>query len=112
MVHLTLRSVEQCIMAAYNQYLTGRDGIITCPTIDNGKVTIQTMIRASQFDCGFAGNQMSKADKDNLKQWCSRNPGGGWAFGFRDTDSSHPDNVNITLINKTNLMFNFHVYLY
>lgn len=112
MAHLTLQSVEQCIMAAYNQYLTGKDGTITCMTTDNGKVTIQTVIRGSQFDCGFAGNQMNKNDLPGLKRWCTSNPGGGWAFGLRDVDPSHPDNINVTLINKTPLMFNFHVYLY
>ncbi|WP_123966703.1 hypothetical protein [Chryseobacterium phosphatilyticum] len=111
MVHLTLQSVEQCIMAAYNKFLTGQGGNITCATTDNGNVVIQTVIRGDQFDCGFAGYDMNRNDKAGLKNWCSTHPGGGWAFGFRDTDPAHPDNVNVILRTPA-LFFNFHVYLY
>ena len=112
MAHLTRRSVEECIMAAYNQYLTSTAGDIVCNTTDNGNVTVQCVINGDRFNCGFAGNQMDHNQVDNLRAWCINHPGEGWSFGFRNTDPTHPNNVNITLINRTLLMFNFHVYLY
>ncbi|TDQ08420.1 hypothetical protein [Pedobacter metabolipauper] len=112
MAHLTRQSVEQCIMAAYNQYLTTTQGTIVCATTDNGNVSIQCVINGTRFNCGFAGFDMSRAEVTNLRQWCITHPGAGWNFGFRGTDPTHPDSINITLINRTVLMFNFHVFLY
>lgn len=112
MAHLTLRSVEECIMAAYNKYVTSTTGNFICNTTDNGPIQIQCVINGTRFNCGFAGNQMSTADVNNLRTWCITHPGGGWSFGFRNTDPTHPDNVNVTLIDRTQYMFNFHVYLY
>ncbi|MES2652403.1 MAG: hypothetical protein V4663_11725 [Bacteroidota bacterium] len=112
MAHLTLQSVEECIMAAFNQYLTSTAGNIVCNTTDDGPITIQCVINAGRFNCGFAGNQMSTAQVNNLRAWCINHPGGNWSFGFRNIDPEHPNNVNVTLINRTPLMFNFHVYLY
>ncbi|SFW62807.1 hypothetical protein SAMN02927921_02819 [Sinomicrobium oceani] len=108
---LTLSSVEQCITAAYHQYLTGKPGTITCTTIEDGTVNIQCVISGTRFNCGFAGYQMNGDDTDHLRTWCITHPGDGWSFGFRGISPSHPDSLNITLIDKTPLMFNFHVYL-
>ncbi len=112
MKKLTLQSVEECIMAAYHQYLTGNPGNIVCHTTDNGDVTIQCAISGTRFNCGFAGYRMDQDDTDGLRAWCITHPGNGWKFGFRGTNPEHPDSVNVTLINRTPLMFNFHVYLY
>lgn len=112
MAHLTLRSVEECIMAAYGQYVNNAAGDITCDTTDDGPINIQCVINGGRFNCGFAGNQMSYTQINNLRTWCITHPGSGWSFGFRGTDPDHPDSINITLIDRTHLMFNFHVYLY
>jgi|TARA_B110000977_G_C10594428_1_gene305659 hypothetical protein len=112
MPHITRRSVEECIMVAHTQYLTSTAGNIICATTDNGNITVQCAINNDRFNCGISGNQMNANETNNLRHWCTTHPGNGWVFGFRDVDHAHPHNVNITLINQTDLMFNFHVYLY
>ena len=112
MAHLTRKSVEECIMAAHAQYLTSTAGNIICNTTDNGNINVQCVINGDRFNCGFAGNQMNQNEIYNLRHWCTTHPGGGWSFGFRGQGPGHNDSVNITLINQTPLMFNFHVYLY
>jgi hypothetical protein len=110
MTVLALSSVESCIMAAYGKYLTDSTGTFTVNTGD-GDVQITCAISGTNFNCGFPGYQMPANQSDNLKGWCTTHPGSGWSFGFRGRDHDHPDSVNVTLINKTPKMFNFHVYL-
>ena len=112
MAHITRRSVEECIMAAHVQYLTSTAGDITCHTTDDGDITVQCVINGDRFNCGFTGNQMNVNEVDSLRHWCTTHPGGGYFFGFRGVSHDHPNSINITLINQTPLMFNFHVYLY
>ncbi|WP_281990577.1 hypothetical protein [Aquimarina aggregata] len=112
MNHITRRSVEECIMHAYQKYLTSTQGNFICNTTDNGNITIQCVIHGDRFNCGFAGNKMDLNEINSLKNWCITHPGDRWSFGFRNTNPNHPDSVNVTLIKKTVLMFNFHVYLY
>jgi hypothetical protein len=108
---LTLASVETCITAAFQSYATSTTGTITVATPDNGNVDVTCVIVGSQFNTGFPGYTLPAAQSDNLRQWCITHPGNGWSYGFRGTDPTHPDSVNVTLINYTPKMFNFHVYL-
>ncbi len=112
MAHITRKSVEECIMTAHAQYLTSTAGNIACQTTDDGNIIVQCVIDHDRFNCGFAGNQMNANQIANLKHWCTTHPGNGYSFGFRGVSHDHPNSVNITLINQTRLMFNFHVYLY
>jgi len=115
MANLTRQSVQECIMTAYGRYVTSTTGDVVCNTTDNGNVTIQCVINNDRFNSGFAGNQMAANEIDNLRVWCRTHPGMdqgvNWVFGFRGLDHNHPDSINITLINRTHLMFNFHVYV-
>ena len=114
MVQLNLGSVTTCILAAYNQYLAGIAGNIIVPT-PQGNITVTCIINTGRFNCGFPGYYMAAADIPALKAWCINHPGadrpGGpvWGFGFRGLDPTHPSTVNVTLIDRTPLMFNFHV---
>lgn len=111
---LSLQSVETCIMAAFTQYITSTQGTISVPTAQ-GNVNVTCVINGTMFNTGFPGYTMSSADADALRTWCITHPGGiggkNWSFGFRGTDPTHPDSINITLINLTPNMFNFHIYL-
>ncbi|MBS1772041.1 MAG: hypothetical protein JST82_04225 [Bacteroidetes bacterium] len=116
MPRLTLQSVTTCIMAAFAQYRTNTAGTITVAT-GQGNVDVTCVIHGSRFNTGFPGYTMSAADIVALREWCITHPGnlglGGadWSFGFRGVAPDHIDSVNITLINLTPNMFNFHVYL-
>jgi len=107
---LSLASVETCILAAYEKYLTSTTGDFPVQTGD-GQVTINCRINDTNFNCGFAGYFMARGQTDNLRAWCTTHPGDGWSFGFRGTSPTHPNTLNIILINRTPLMFNFHVNL-
>jgi hypothetical protein len=113
---LSLDSVQTCIMAAYQNYLNNVTGNFYVQTT-SGQVGITCETVGTQFNCGFPGFNMASGDKNGLRAWCTNHPGPdpesqqNWSFGFRDTDGNHPDSVNIILINRTQLMFNFHVYL-
>ena|SRR5436309_4887404 len=107
---LRLDSVKTCISKAYEKYLTSTTGSLTVDTLD-GQVEVTCAISGSNFNCGFPGYNMEKGQIDSLRAWCVDNPGNGWSFGFRGTSDSHPDSVNVTLIDKTPKMFNFHVYV-
>ncbi|MBW8186315.1 hypothetical protein [Shewanella nanhaiensis] len=115
MATLTRQSVQQCIMASYGQYCISAQGDIVCNTTDDGNVDIQCQIVNTRFNSGFAGDRMRVDEVDNLRVWCQTHPGlengVDWSFGFRGTDHAHPDSINVTLIDRTNLMFNFHIYL-
>lgn len=115
MANLTIQSVQECIMAAYGQYCTSTAGDIVCNTTDNGNITLQCVINNGRFNSGFAGDRMAAIEIDNLRVWCRTHPGmdqgHDWSFGFRGLDNTHPNSINITLIDRTNLMFNFHVYV-
>ena len=110
MIRLPVEAVEACIMAAYYQYLTSTQGPIFVNTCGY-EVEVTCVIRGHQFDCGFPGYDMACGDQDALREWCTTHPGDGWSFGFRGADERHPNTVNVVLINKTPLMFNFHVNL-
>jgi len=114
MTTLTLQSVQTCIMAAFARYRTGTQGTISVPTAQ-GNVNVTCVINGTMFNTGFPGYNMKAADAPGLRAWCVTHPGNisgtNWSFGFRGTDPSHPDSVNVTLINLTPNMFNFHVYL-
>jgi hypothetical protein len=49
---------------------------------------------------------------NNLRYWCTTHLGSDYIFGFRGVSLDHPNGINITLINQSLLMFNFHVHLY
>lgn len=97
-------------MGAFNQYQTETAANITVATAQ-GNVDVTCVINQTLFNCGFPGYNMRQDDTDTLRQWCVTNPGGRWSFGFRGVSPTHPNSVNITLIDYNQYMFNFHVYL-
>jgi len=114
---ISLMSMQDCIMAAYHYYLSGQEGTFPVHTTDNGVVNITCVINraASLFNCGVPGYCLDAAQGVALRHWCTNHPGPdaqsrlSWSFGFRGQDERHPNAVNITLIDRTPLMFNFHV---
>lgn len=109
MVQLTLIDAQACILAAYASYLNNLVGNVQVNT-SVGPVNVTCLINQGRFNCGFPGFYIDQNNLAALRAWCINNPGAGWSFGFRGSDHNHADSVNITLINKTPLMFNFHVY--
>jgi hypothetical protein len=115
MITLSLTSVETCIMAAFASYTNQLPGTITVPTPD-GNINVTCVLNQGRFNCGFPGYLMDHNNAPALQAWCVNNPGliGGrqWSFGFRGTDPTHQNSVNVTLIDFNPLMFNFHVNMF
>ena len=114
MAVLTRNQMQTCITAAYNTYVTSTANTFQ---VDVGgfNVSVVPTIDGSRYNCGVPGHTMPRVEAAFLRAWCINNPGpdngSNWSYGFRDTDGGHPNTVNVTLINRTPLMFNFHVNL-
>lgn len=128
MIPLSVSSMGKCIIAAYHGYVTGQTGTTTVTGLSEGPVIVNAMIfpdlqnQSHRYNCGVSdgvsGFGLNAADKENLRQWCTTQPGEPtgngtqWIFGFRDVDPIHPAGINITMIDRVpNVMFNFHVKL-
>ena len=118
MPQITLASMQDCITSAFNAYNHNPPtaGTVNVNTTNNGVVPV-TCVRDdahTRFNTGpaTAGNYtLPQNQADNLRLWCTTHPGNNWSFGYRGPDATHPNQINITLIDWNNYMFNFHVNL-
>lgn len=122
MPQITLASMQDCITAAFSQYarVPSAAGPINVPTA-NVLLPVICNIDRDRFNCGMGFPPapvggiytMPLNDADNLRAWCSAHPGGArsWTYGYLGPDATHPNQINITLIDFNSLMFNFHVRL-
>jgi len=118
MPQITLASMQDCINAAFNAFNANPPaaGTVNVNTTNNGVVPV-TCVRddnQTRFNCGPAvagGYTLPQNLAGDLRTWCTTHPGNNWSYGFRGPDQAHPNQLNITLINWNQYMFNFHVTL-